>query len=143
VRASTTLPLSRHHDRSNCFFSCHARATGNDNYSLVASFASARPDPSSKRRGHGFDPEKSAKPTPTYTSATAGPLSWLPATNHNPSRWPCVPTHATTGPPPPSGCEFRLAKTATTMPSGRGLWLAYPPGPPAVVCPAHTANNPN
>jgi len=40
--------------------------------------------PPQKPQGHGFDPEKSAKPTPTHTSATAGPLSWLPATNHNP-----------------------------------------------------------
>ena len=48
--------------------------------------------PPQKPQGHGFDPEKSAKLTPTHTSATAGPLSWLPATNHNPSRRLRVPT---------------------------------------------------
>jgi len=65
--------------------------------------------PPQKPRGHGFDPEKSAKPTPTHTSATAGPLSWLPATNHNPSRRPRLPRHAPTGPPQPGGRKFRLA----------------------------------
>jgi len=29
------------------------------------------------------------------------------------------------------------------MPSGRGLWLAHPPNPSAVVCLAYTANDPN
>ena len=80
--------------------------------------------PPQKPRGHGFDPEKSAKPTPTHTSATAGPLSLLPATNHNPSRRPCVSTHVTIPfwQAPHSSLAFRRAGGASKicLNAGRG-----------------------